>query len=237
VQGILHGVMALLIYFVIAASTALISRVLIKIPDELFRKILHCILLGSLLVFVFAYDLWWHAALSSALFAIVVYPILAWFERYKGFSELTTERKKGELKKSLLLVFGMFALVIAICWGWLGDRHLVLCSVYAWGFGDAAAALAGKKWGKHKISLAHTDGKKSVEGSGAMFLVSLISVTVILICRGGLNLAGYFIVPVVTAFVSMLAELYSKNGNDTVICPISAMAVLLPLVYLFGGIA
>lgn len=235
-QGILHGVLALLIYFVAAASIALACRVLFTIPDELFRKILHCILLGSLLVFVFCFGVWWHAALISVAFAVVVYPILAWFERFKGFSELTTERKKGELKQSLLLVFGMFAVVMLICWGWLGDRHLVLASIYAWGFGDAAAALVGKKWGKRKIRFGHADGKKSVEGSAAMFITSLISVAVILLCRGGLNIAGYIIVPIITAFAAALAELCSKNGNDTVICPLAAMVVLLPMVHLFGGI-
>ena len=236
-QELFHGVAALLLYFVAAASTALISRVLIKIPDELFRKILHCILLGSLLIFVFCFAVWWHAALCCIAFAAVVYPALAWFERFKGFSELTTERKKGELKESLLLVFGMFALVITVCWGWLCDRYLVLASVYAWGFGDAAAALVGKKWGKHKVRLGHADAKKSVEGSAAMFFVSLVSVTVILACRGGLSAAGYVVVPIITAFISAAAELYSKGGHDTVICPLSAMVVLLPLVHLFGGLA
>ena len=44
-------------------------------------------------------------------------------------------------------------------------------------------------------------------------------------------------IPVVTAFISALAELCSKDGHDTVICPLSAMVVLLPLIYLFGGFA
>jgi hypothetical protein len=69
-----------------------------------------------------------------------------------------------------------------------------------------------------------------------MFVVSLVSVTVILLLRGGLSAAGYLVVPVVTAFVSALAELCSWDGHDTVICPLSAMAVLLPLIYLFGGL-
>lgn len=234
-QDIIHGVLMLILYFIVAASIALACRVLIRIPDELFRKILHCILLGSLIVFVVSFDVWRHSACSALVFAAIVYPILAWFERFKGFSQLTTERKKGELKTSLLLVFGMFALVISICWGWLNDRYLVLACIYAWGFGDAAAALVGKKWGKHKISFGRADTQKSAEGSAAMFLVSLASVAVILVCRGGLSMAGYIVVPIVTALVSAAAELYSKNGHDTVICPLSAMVVLLPLTHLFGG--
>ena len=78
-SDLLHGGTALLIYFAIAASTALVSRALITIPDELFRKILHFILLGSLLVFVFAFDVWWISALSSLAFAIVVYPLMKLF--------------------------------------------------------------------------------------------------------------------------------------------------------------
>lgn len=228
---IIHSIGALLLYFAVAASSALISRVLIRIPDELFRKILHCILLGSLLVFVFCFRVWWYAALTSLAFAAVVYPVLAFFERFRGFSRLTTERKHGELKSSLLLVFSMFAVVITVCWGWLGDRYLVLASIYAWGFGDAAAALVGKRFGRHKLI-----GPKSLEGSTAMFAISWLSVAVILVCRGGLHPTGCALVSLLTALVSALAELYSKDGLDTVICPLSAMAVLLPLLHLFGGL-
>ena len=232
-QQILQGTGILILYFAVAASCAIGSRFLIKIPDELFRKILHCILLGSLYMFVYAYEEWWVSALTAIVFEVIVYPILAVLEHFKNYSKLTTERKKGELKSSLMLVFTMFAVVVAICWGWLGDKYLALASIYAWGFGDAAAALVGKKIGKHKIKWKYTDGKKSMEGSMAMFVTSLISVMIILGCRGGLGILGIIVVSLVTAAISTLAELYSKNGMDTVICPMSAMAVLIPLVY-FG---
>lgn len=234
---LLHGILALLIYTVIAAGSALTCRVLIRIPDELFRKWLHCILLGFLLVFVFCFKTWWISVLTIIGFAVPIYPVLFFLERFRKFSEMTSERKTGELKASLLLVFGMFAVIISICWGWLEDRYLVLASVYAWGFGDAAAALVGKKWGKHKIHLPFADKNKSWEGSIAMFLTSLVSVTIVLLLRGDLSTAGYIVIPVVTALISALAELCSKNGYDTAICPISAMVVLIPLVHLFGGIA
>ncbi|MBQ7359915.1 MAG: phosphatidate cytidylyltransferase [Lachnospiraceae bacterium] len=229
------GTKVVLIYYIVAASTALVCRALIRIPDELFRKILHCILLGSLMGFVFGFETWWISAGVAVAFAVVVYPILAFFERFKAYSQLTTERKSGELKASLLLVFGMFATVIAICWGWLGDKYLVLASVYAWGFGDAAAALIGKRFGKQKIQWKYIDGKKSYAGTIAMFLTSFVSVLIVLACRGGLNTAGLLLTAAITAFVSAIAELYSKDGMDTVICPMVAMVTVLPLVYLFGG--
>jgi len=68
-----------------------------------------------------------------------------------------------------------------------------------------------------------------------MFLVSFVTVTIILLCRGGLGMLPCLIISLLVAAVAALTELYSKNGNDTIICPLSAMVALLPLVYLFGG--
>ena len=235
-DGFWSGFGAGLLYFAILASIALISRVLIKIPDELFRKILHCILLGSLVPFVFCFGKWWISALTAVGFAIAVYPILAFFEKIKVFSKLTTERKHGELKHSLLLVFGMFAAVISVCWGALGDKWLVLAAVYAWGFGDAAAALIGKQFGRHKIRWRLADSHKSYEGTAAMFVVSFGSVLAVLSLRGGMDLLHMVPVALVTAAASALAELCSKDGADTIICPMCAMSAMLPMLQLFGGL-
>ena len=234
-QELLHGFGVLSEYFIIAASSVLLCRFLIKIPDEIFRKTLHFVLLGSVFVFVFAFDTWWLSALAAIIFEVIVYPILMVVERIKHFSEFTTERKKGEIKSSLLLVFTMFAVVISVCWGLLNDKMLVIASILAWGVGDAFAALIGKKYGKHKIKDRHTDGKKSYEGTFAMFITSFLSVAFVLTFRGGLTTSGYIIIPVVSAGVSAIAELYSKNGLDTVICPICAMVTIDTLTLLFGG--
>lgn len=82
---------------------------------------------------------------------IVVYPVLHFAERLKGYSELLTERKNGEIKRSLVIVFVMFSTLIIACWGLLGQKYLVIAAVMAWGLGDAAAALVGKKYG-HNLS-------------------------------------------------------------------------------------
>ena len=54
-QEFLNGVLMLIIYFISCATIALVCRKMIKIPNELFRKILHFILLTSLFVFIFAF--------------------------------------------------------------------------------------------------------------------------------------------------------------------------------------
>lgn len=234
-QELLHGFGILSVYFIVAATTVLLIRFLISIPDEIFRKTLHFVLLGSVFVFVYGFKTWWVSALAAIIFEVIVYPILMVVEHIKNFSEFTTERKKGELKSSLLLVFTMFALVISVCWGLFHDKVLVVASILAWGVGDAFAALVGKKFGKHKIKDRFTDGKKSYEGTFAMFVSSFITVMVVMTLHGGLRTAGYIIIPLVTAAISAIAELYSKNGLDTVICPIAAMIVVDGLTCLFGG--
>lgn len=141
------GFLTLCIYFAICASCAVLLKLFTPIPKEVYRKLLHFILLGSLPVFVYAYHTWWISALSTLLFAAVVYPVLQFAEHFKGYSALLSERSHGEVKHSLLYVFGMFAAVTAV------------------------------------------------------------------------------------------VELYTMHGLDTVTCPLAAMAVLLPLVHLFGGTA
>lgn len=224
-------------YFAVLAAVALTLRKLIRIPDELFRKLLHFILLGSFPLFAFVFDTWWISVAVAVAFAVAVYPILWLFERLRAYSKFVTERKKGELKTSLLLVFGMFAAVIAVCCGWMGDPYLAVASVFAWGVGDAFAALVGKRFGRHKIKAKGTDGHKSAEGSGTMFGVSFLCVAGVLALRGGLDLWQIALTALVTAAVSTAIELFSKGGTDTVFCPLGAMTVLTGAVWIFGGVA
>ena len=49
---------------------------------------------------------------------------------------------------------------------------------FAWAPGDAAAALIGKMFGRHKIGIS---GKKSMEGSGAMAFCSFVGVLCVLL--------------------------------------------------------
>jgi len=232
---LVYGLCTVLIYFVIAASSAVILRRCVSIPNEVFRKLLHGILLGSLFIWTVRFETWWLAAASALGFAVVVYPLLKLLELIPGFSAFMTERRRGELKQSLLIVFAMYAVVVTVCWGLCGDRLLSLCSIYAWGFGDAAAALVGKRFGRHKLSGKHIEGIKSVEGTAAMFLVSFLSVLLLLLYRGGLAWYIYPLAASVTAAVSAAVELYSVKGSDTITCPLAAMMVLLLLLRLFGG--
>lgn len=221
-------------YFVVCASGALIIRRLVTVPVEVFRKILHTILLGSILVLLYGFKTWWISALATVAFTALVFPILMFSERIPGYSQLLTERKQGEIKNSLVVVFFMFAVLICVCWGWLGEKYLVIASVFAWGFGDAAAALVGKRFGRHYIKGRLVDGQKSLEGTLAMFVVSFVSVLIVLLASSSVQWYGYVSIAAVTAAVCAIVELYTKGGMDTLTCPLAAAAVLILLIRLLG---
>ena len=231
-QEFLYGTGITVLYIIIAAGIMLFARMFFTIPDELFRKILHFILLGAYIPLVFAFEVWWMAAAFAVSLMVILFPILLLAERIPMFSTFVNERKKGEFKSSMVLAVGMMAFSVTVCWGIFADRYLVLASIYAWGIGDSFAALVGKRFGRHKIKWKLADGKKSVEGSLAMFLCSLVSVFAVLLVRGGMGVTMCFVIALLTAFVSALAELCAKDGWDTVICPVSAMVVILPMVTL-----
>ncbi len=233
---LVYGSSNIVIYFVIAVIIVLTIRKLVPVYDELFRKLLHFVLLGSLVVWTVSFSTWWIEVITVVVFVILVYPILVFFERFKSYSDMVTERRKGELKTSLIIVFFMFGLVIIITEGVFKDQYLALASVYAWGVGDAFAALIGKKFGKHKFTGKFLSGKKSFEGTLAMFISSFISVFVILLLRGSINIGLLILISAVTAAASAACELYTKNGMDTITCPLASMTVLIALLFVFGGL-
>lgn len=236
-QECLHGAGVVCLYFAVAASAALAARKLIRIPDKLFRKILHFILLLSYIPFAFAFETWWRSVLLTIVLELVIYPALVLAERLPMFSSFVTERKHGEFKQSMLLAFTMLAVCNSICWGALGDKYLGLACMYAWGVGDAFAALVGKRFGKHKIAWKYADPNKSVEGSAAMFVTSAVAVACVLLAHGHMTITACVVIPICGAGVSTLVELLTGDGRDTVYCPAAAMLVMLPLTALFGGFA
>ena len=231
----LYGAGITSLYIIVAVGIVLILRKLITIPDELFRKTLHFILLGSYIPLVFAFEQWWMATLFALILIVILFPALLLASKIPMFSAFVNERKQGEFKSSMVFAVGMMAISTAVCWGIFGDRYLVLASIYAWGIGDAFAALIGKKFGKHKIKCKLADGKKSIEGSIAMFVCAFLSVLIVLLIRGSIDIAFCFIIAIASALVCTFTEMCTKNGLDTIICPTSAMIVIIPLVMLLGG--
>ena len=234
-QEVLNGLGSMALYIVPLAGAMLLVRKLIKMPDELFRKILHFIMLGAYIPFLFFFEHWWVPVGIALALIVILYPVLMLAGKIPAFSSFVNERKQGEFKSSMIFAVGMMAFSISIGWGAFDDKYLVLASVYAWGVGDAFAALVGKRFGKHKITWKLADNHKSVEGCLAMFVSSAVAVFTILMIRGGVSVPVALLISGLAAFVSMIVELCTKNGLDTITCPISAMIVIIPLLKVLGG--
>ncbi len=231
----LIGVGIFIGYLTPCAIVMLTVRRFTKIDDELFRKILHTIFLGAYIPLLFGFKLWWQAVVFIIGLAVLLYPVLILAGKIPEFSAFVNERKKGEFTRSMVLALGVMAVSTLVGWGLFNDRYIVLAAVYSWGVGDAFAALVGKRFGKHKIKWKFVDNKKSFEGSAAMVISSAVAVFTVLLVRGNISPLWAALIALASASVSAFVELCSKGGMDTVFCPAASMAVLLPMMAIFGG--
>ena len=104
----------------------------------------------------------------------------------------------------------------------------------AWGPGDAAAAIVGRNFGKHKLSGRHIEGVKSVEGTIAMGVTSFVCTLATLLLISPLPVLTCVILSLIIAPMAALVELYTKHGLDTVTVPIAASLIFLVAMTIVG---
>ena len=163
-----------LLFIVPAALILLVLNFTLDIPRVVFRKLLHLPAFCSAAVVVWRADCWQTASLTLVLFAVIVYPVLWLCQGWSGYDRLFVQKKPGEIKKSLLLLFLCDAALVALCWGAFDLPWAAVAAILMWGSGDGAAALVGHRFGKHHVRLPLADEKKTWEGSGAMLAVSAV---------------------------------------------------------------
>ena len=130
------------------------------------------------------------------------------------------------------MLFGMFAVLIAVSWGLFSEPGIAAASILMWGIGDAAAALIGIPWGKHKIRWKHTDGKKSAEGTAAMFVSSFLAGLAVMGITAGYPPARLLLTVTAASAAGALTELFSGSEWDTVTVPSVILSVLLILSFI-----
>ena len=222
---------AFVLYILPCIAVLLVIYRMHIVPKYVFRKLLHLVAFTCVIRLITASGSWQAAVLALILIAAVIYPVLAFAERFALYSDLFTEKKPGEIKKSLLLLFFTIAAVTAAAWGMLKRQDFCITAILMWGIGDALAALVGIPYGKHRITWSLTDGKKSAEGSLAMFVFSFAAGCAAQICFGLPMNAGMLLKTAAMACAGTLTELVSKEGNDTVFVPLALLVsgILLPL--------
>ncbi|SFG02812.1 Dolichol kinase [Lachnospiraceae bacterium C7] len=222
ILDVLIGFLYLQLHFAVLAGTTVFLSKKVKLPGELYRKMLHMVSVFSIMPIVIPTKHWISAVLICALFITEAYLGTKLTNIEKGVG--MKQRSAGEQQRSMMLLYGTYMLLILIGWGLFNQKWIVVLSVLAWGVGDAAAALVGKKFGKHKLSGKYIEGTKSVEGTVAMFAVSFVSVFALYLRHSSMS-TSWFVVLVCfwIAVLSALVELFSKHGLDTIACPTIAL--------------
>ena len=229
VRDMFHCMVVLAGYIIPCVMVLLPIRFLTRVPSFVFRKMLHAVAFTCISLTILASRSWQAVSLTSVLTAVVIYPLLKAFEKEAWYPSLFVEKRPGEIQKSLLMLFFTFAVVIAVSWGIFDQPHLAAAAVMMWGTGDAAAALVGVPFGKHKVRSRFTDGKKSWEGSGAMLAVSFLAGAGILYFVQKAGLPTVLLGAGIGALLGTVTELVSPSEYDTVTVPAVIVAVLLIL--------
>lgn len=226
---VLHCLSVFAAFIMPAVLIIIPIRFLTKIPSYIFRKLLHGIAFTCVSLMILSAKSWAAAALTSVLIAIGIYPILSALETAPWYERLFVQKSVGEAKKSLLLLFFMFAALISVSWGVFDKPALAAAAVLMWGTGDAAAALVGIPLGRHKVHARFTDGKKSWEGSLSMLAVSFVSGLIVLSAAEKMALPQALYAAGLGAGFGAVTELFSPSEYDTVTVPVVIAAVLLLL--------
>lgn len=221
-------------YIVSCASVLIILRFTVKIPDYIFRKLLHFVAFTSILPLALGTEIWWIAVAVEILFLIVVIVGLHLFERFSFYKGLFVEKREHEVIISFVVLFSLMTILLAVFWGGFGgDRvYIGVGAIMAWGPGDAVAAIVGKKYGKHKLQGRMIEGIKSVEGTVGMAITSFVCTLPVLLMMSSLPWYISLVFSAIIAPVAALTELYTKRGYDTVTVPgVSALVLCLTLLW------
>ncbi|MCR5178158.1 MAG: TSUP family transporter [Lachnospiraceae bacterium] len=216
---------SLIRYIIPCVLVLLLIRFLTKIPSYVFRKLLHIVAFTCFAVMILTAESWQAAALTSLIMAAAIYPLLALVENEKWYGRFFVEKSPGEIKRSLLMLFFVFAAVIAVAWGIFGNPHIAAASILMWGMGDASAALVGIPYGKHKIRTRYA--VKSWEGTLAMFAAAFLAGTIVLRFFGGLNIGHAVFAAFPAAAAGAATELFSPSEWDTVTVPVVILIALM----------
>jgi len=234
----LIGTIVLMAYYLIAvALLPILLKYWFDIPTEYIRKMHHVGYSLSIFLLLHLFSTWYIAVGGAFLLVVLGYPALLLVEKTAFYRRLFVDRtrSKGELRKQLIYVQLSFALLIFIFWGLLGAswHYIAAVAVMAWGFGDAAAALVGKAFGRRKVINRYIERAKTIEGTVAMTAVACLALFLTLALYAEMSWLSSLIIALIAAPVCGILELFSKKGLDTLTVPLGTSFVILPLAYLF----
>lgn len=187
---------------------------------ELVRKAAHM----STGVIAAAFPWLFHAAWSGLTLCVLALIAMIIMRRTPALHR-SIGRVTGSVERQS---WGEFYFPAAVCCVWLlsgREPVLFVVPVLLLTFGDAAAALAGIAFGRHKFRT--TEGHKSVEGSLAFLVVSTaVTLLTLIALAPDLAVAMAMLVALLLACLLMVFEAIAWRGLDNLLLPVLGFLLL-----------
>lgn len=140
-----------------------------RVSFDVSRKIIHIGIGTWILPTVLLFHSRWLAAAPPAVFTLVNLLSL----RFRWTKSMDAEA--GSNAGTVWFPLSFMVLILSL-WSAEGGKAAACAGLLALAWGDAAAALVGRRWGRHRYRAG--DGWRSIEGSAAMFFFSALGIAV-----------------------------------------------------------
>ncbi len=189
-------------------------RRLLRLSVEFTRKFVHVAVGMIAFPLVWLFRDWYWAIMPPLVFILVNYMSY----RRQIFRGMET----GEKNQLGTIYFPFsFSILIPLFWS---QPALLVASLMPLTWGDAFAAIVGKRWGAHTYrAFGQT---RSIEGSLAMLALSFIATTVALLVFGQ-PAPSSVVWGLATAVVATIVEAFSPWGIDNLTVPLCSAVVLV----------
>ncbi|MCS6848665.1 MAG: phosphatidate cytidylyltransferase [Anaerolineae bacterium] len=210
------------VFAVLGIAEAL--RRALRLPVEFTRKVVH------IAVGMWA---WGTAALFTDKWFAIIPPVAFVALNYLSYRRaLFTAMETGD-KSNLGTVYFPIAFAAVILLFFDVSKPFMVAALMPMTWGDAFAAIIGKRYGRRHYALLDARSRRSVEGSAAMFAFSFLSVAVTLLVFGA-PFGTAMVFALVMALLATLAEAISPAGLDNLLVPASSALAYPLLVSLLG---
>ncbi len=229
-----NSVLIIFCYLYIVAIIVISVKIDRRFPKNLKRKFLH-IMIGNFVYIIpfftfttFPANFPFFVASPFILLTLLASPYspINLKNKISGLTDITT----GGHQVGLVL-YAISYTILAFFFA--SKPYVIIAGILPMAFGDAAASLVGQKMGRHQFNIF---SKKSIEGTIAMFTITLVSVMLSLLFFSYLCPFSTFTLLLASLGVAVSAtilEALTPKGLDNLVVPlISALVFLL----LIGGI-
>ncbi len=215
----MKNVFGILVSVIFIGIVMLSARVFEKAGKEASRKYMHIMLSNWWIIAMIFFDNIFYACLMPALFVVINY-----LSYKKNIIKVMERDSEDENKESLGTVYYAISLLILVIltFGPINNPLIGLCGIAVMGYGDGLAAVIGQSIKSPEYRVGKN--KKTIAGSLAMFLVTLI----ILLGFFTYNGTSYVIIKsLLIAILMTIIEAVSIKGTDNITVPLTTSLLVL----------